>query len=171
MRIEIHAILPAAGVNFMEKRSVEMLVAVEAALKGPVKDQLKRAFSKRVSNWGSKPEFAGYFSRRGKDGYALLVSPRGGNAEKWKWVSGGTSAHGIDAVNSPVLRFQKFYEPRTRPGNRYGGPGRKYGPWQNVKSVQHPGIKPRDFEQHIADDEAPSIISLLETVIRRVLTT
>lgn len=170
MRVEIHAILPPGGIAFMEKRADEMVLAVEVAMKGPVKEQLKRAFAKRTANWGSKPEFAGYFSRAGRNGVSILVSPRGANAQKWKWVSGGTPAHQIDAKNGPVLRFQKFYSPRTQPGNKYGGSGKKSGPWMTPATVQHPGIRPRTFEQHIADEEGSSIISLLETVIRRVLT-
>lgn len=155
----------------MEKRATEMVAAVEVTMKGPIKDQLKKAFARRTSNWGSKPEFAGYFSRQGKDGVALLVSPRGASADKWKWVSGGTPSHQIVATNAPLLRFQKFYDPRTKPGNKYGGPGRKSGPWVNTPAVRHPGIMPRDFETHIANEEGPSIIALLETVIRKVLTT
>jgi hypothetical protein len=171
MRVEIHAVLPPGGVDFMQRRADEMVLAVEAALKGPVKDKLKGAFAKRTANWSGKPEFAAYFSRASKGGISLLVSPRGRQADKWKWVSGGTPRHRIEATNAPLLRFQQFYDPKTKPGNKYGGSGRKSGPWVNTKSVSHPGIFPRDFETHIVDDEGSDIIALLEAVIRRVLTT
>jgi hypothetical protein len=63
----------------------------------------------------------------------------------------------IVAVNADALRYQINFTPRTTPkklGSRTGG---KFGPWRIVKSVEHPGITPREFTQTIADKYIPQV--------------
>lgn len=99
----------------------------------------------------------------------MYVFPRGTHANKWKWVSGGTPPRIIRAVNKPNLVFPRDYSPHTKPGNQYGGPGRRSGPIVYKPSVQNPGIAARDFEKHIKVEEEGKVLALLGAAIKRAL--
>lgn len=167
--IAIEAILPPDPVDILIKKVDKLERDLEGVLKGPIKNQLKDAFEKRVTGWSSKPEFVGLFSHYQGSAGSMYVFPRGENAKKWKWVSGGTPSRIITAKRAPRLRFRTSYVPHTRPGNKYGGSGQYLGPYVTPKSVQHPGIAARDFEQNIADELESDIIRLLSLTITRAL--
>jgi hypothetical protein len=171
MRIVIEAILPPGGAGFMAAKAEVLEAAIESAMKGPIKNTIQEAMKKRVKNWNHKPWFASNFSKNAakNGGISILIYPTGENVNLWRWVSGGTPSHRIQATNAPLLRFQQFNTPKTQPGNRYGGAGRKYGPWVNTPAVQHPGIKARSFEEHIATEEETKIIALLSGIMAAIL--
>jgi hypothetical protein len=49
----------------------------------------------------------------------------------------------------------------------FGGPGVATGPWRTPVEVEHPGIEPRLFEEHIAERFAPQFRQRIENLIRR----
>jgi len=99
-----------------------------------------------VKNWNGQPVFQ---STTKIVGGALVVhcKPTGPNAQKWIWVSQGTKPHTIKPKNSPVLIFSTGYQPKTKPGNFFAGPGLSEGPTVVARSVNHPGTEPRNFEK------------------------
>jgi hypothetical protein len=169
MRVLIEAIVPNDGEDFMSKRLAIFDREMKAVLTGPIKDILQTAFKKRVARWKSKPGFPARYSLIANSVGSILVYPSGTQVDKWKWTSAGTAPHAIVANKAKVLKFQKNYNPHTRPGNVYGGPGKKSGKWVNTPSVMHPGTAARDFEQNIVIDEQDKIMILLHEVIARVM--
>lgn len=147
-----------------------MLREVEKTIEARVKPELLVAFNEIVADWEHHVDFR---ARKllTAEGISVYVWPTGPNAKFWIWVSGGTKAHTIvsEAVGVP-LRFRTDYHPKTQPirgGVRYGGPGISIGPWVAKESVEHPGIKPREFEKHIARLYMPKFRKHMEAALRR----
>ena len=99
-----------------------------------------------------------------------VVYPEG---EIYKYVTGGTRKNypipKLSNTKAKTLRFQEHYTPRTKPGGKYGGPGRKSGAFVFRKRVIHPGIKARNFENEIARDYQPKYMRLMNAAIKRGL--
>jgi len=124
-------------------------------------------FDSVVANWNHKPKFIATMGDKGGD-FTLSVRPAGKEAQKWRWVSRGTKGpYPIRAKRAKTLAFQKNYQPRTKPGYVFGGPGKSSGPWQFPKEVTHPGIEARLFEEHISKRFAPMFRERIENVIRK----
>jgi len=122
-----------------------------------VKPYFIKQFEQVVADWDHKPKFKArkYIN---PDAIRVTVHPTGKNAQIWKWVTEGTAGKGkgptypIEPKNAPFLAFQLGYKPHTQPGGQYGGSGTASGPWVFAQHVDHPGIRPREFEKHIAED-------------------
>ena len=121
--------------------------------------RLKGYGEKIVKNWSAehRPKFVCRGLLRGDD-FVIQVEPVGDNRLFWQWTSRGTPRHDIPVKNAPfmVFPFNKVqpprnyisYYPRTNPrGPMYGGPGIKHGPINKFLIVDHPGSRPRHFEE------------------------
>lgn len=124
-------------------------------------------FDSVVLNWKHRPKFIATMGDKGGD-FILSVRPAGKEAQKWRWVSRGTKGpYKIRAKNAKTLAFRTNYQPRTKPGYVFGGPGKASGPWRTPVEVEHPGIEPRLFEEHIGKRFAPMFRERIENVIRK----
>jgi hypothetical protein len=102
---------------------------------------------KIVANWDHRPEFR-CFVGISRGGLIIWVFPFGQNKRFWIWTSRGTSPHPIEPKNAPVLVFPSVYTPKTTPrGPSYGGPGTSSGELVFAAHVDHPGTRPRHFEE------------------------
>jgi len=102
---------------------------------------------------------------------SLYVGPTGTNAKLWIWITLGTKGpYKIPKRPKPPgfpLRFRTDYKPRTGRGYRYRGPGKAVGPWVSKHQVEHPGIKPREFEKHIKRFYTPKFHAHMRNALRR----
>lgn len=145
---------------------------LEVYMRQVLKPQLKREMQRRVRNWKTPVHFAAVFSSGGDKLAQLTVFPRGEGRDLWMWVSLGTRARTITAKNKPMLVFREGYDPKTAPGNRFGGPGKRFGPLRIQKTAQYPGIEARLFEENILKHDVTEemIIKRVERMISLVLT-
>jgi hypothetical protein len=144
-----------------------MVKELEKTIDSIVKEELLSYFLRIVADWKHQPEFK---VRKviTADGITIYVYPAGQYKDLWLWVSGGTRSHTIMPKTAGYpLAFRTDYRPRTRPGYKYRGPGESVGPYVKAKVVEHPGIKPRLFEKHIARFYRPKYRKHLEAALRR----
>ncbi len=152
----------------------EVVQGLADAMEREVKPHLVREHEEVVSNWNNKPAFE---ARKyvGPEALRITVHATGHNKQIWNWVNEGTGGKGvgrtytITAKRAPMLAFQLGYVPKTAPGGGYGGAGAATGPWVRARSVQHPGIKPREFPKHIARKNEAWYSRTMENAWRRVL--
>jgi hypothetical protein len=124
----------------------------EKALDNTVKPRLLEYPRKIVADWDHEVTFQAR-KRVTREYVSVYVYPTGPNKDIW--VSRGTGLWGpkhkeypIEPVNAPMLVFPSIYEPHTKPqGPGYGGPGKSSGSTVFAMHVDHPGIKPRHFEE------------------------
>ena len=129
--------------------------------------KLLAEFKSVVMNWKHRPKFIAAMGDKGGD-FVLSVRPAGKEAQKWRWVSQGTKGpYKIRAKNAKTLAFKTNYKPKTKPGYVFGGPGVATGDWRTPVEVTHPGIEPRNFEEHIGNRFAPMFRERIENLIRR----
>ena len=128
---------------------------------------LRRDFELKVQGWSHKPRFSQKVKRNISGKIQLDVFPTGLNTKIYAGVTLGTRARTIHAKRVPRLRFQRDYTPHTTPGGRVGGPGLKSGPWISKKSVQHPGIAARKFEEAIAKKREKKLVTDIHRIIIR----
>ena len=112
----------------------------------------------------------------GDRGIAHYMYPVGPGAQAWEWVSRGVEGRYISVRKQstfrgigsykPHLSLQR-YKPYTAPGGFYGGPGIRYGPVGYRRVVWWPGIRPRNFEEHMADSIRQQHISISESAVRK----
>ena len=119
----------------------------ERTLDRVVKPRLLDYAERVVANWEHKPRFK---ARKvvTRKAIAVDVWPTGPNKKYWVWTSRGTKPHVIKPKRAKVLAFPSVYVPKTTPrGPSYGGPGTSSGPTIFAAHVDHPGTKPRRFEE------------------------
>lgn len=124
---------------------------LKATLDGPVKTETTGMLNAIVSEWNHKPDWTSE-SEVISDGLQLATYAGGKDGQIWQYVNEGTKGpYPIPKSIMPgtILTFQTGYQPRTKPGGVFGGPGKATGPWRRAKQVQHPGIKARDFTGEI----------------------
>ena len=146
------------------------------ALDNEVKPHFIKELEKFVANWEHKPEFA---ARKfiTADSISVTVYPTGANKQIYTWVSGGTKGpYDITPKNGPFLWFvsrgrgTKSYIAKTGPGAAwYGGPGISVGNLRRVKAVSHPGIKPREFEKKVREQQKPWFAARMESAWKRAI--
>ena len=101
---------------------------------------------------------------------SVNVWPTGENAQIWRYVSRGTKGPYWIVSKNPSkypLKFRTDYKPRTTPSGGYKGPGRAFGKIVRPLYVSHPGIKARNFEQHIARWYAPQFRRTMKNAVAR----
>jgi len=135
--------------------------AFTAAIKAMLADTDKgilKDFTDTTNTWRHKPEFKHGHSLTATKGRAFTET----DDEIYGYLNDGTGGKGqgptypIPKVpkRKGALRFKwggkGSYRAKTAPrrfGSRPGGPS---GPWVAFKQIQHPGIKPRKFDEIIA---------------------
>ena len=152
--------------NYLDKGRVNR--AIRQGLEKECAPRLKSYFTRIVAPWSAehRPDFETNVEGEETKGYMLTCKPVGDNAKYWLWTSRGTRPHKIVAKNAPRLLFQLGYQPHTEPGGHYNGPGVATGPWMAAKSVNHPGTKPRYFEEAIGRWYAPVFKRTMAEVIK-----
>jgi hypothetical protein len=158
--IKIQAILPddEIAIKNLERN-------VEAALRGPAKRIMKKEMNKTVKNWDTPIQMVGRYSNiKGAVG-SMLVFPRGEGRRFWAILDQGAKGRTIAAVNAPALRYRPGYAPKTRPGGRWGGSGRRSGPLITAKSVNWPGIEARNFEKEVAKNVEPELVKIVQAAL------
>jgi hypothetical protein len=156
-----------------ELRKAVEKVAKPAVLKMCQEVVAGKRYSSTGEAWKHKISFRSRFQIRGGDA-VLYVYPHGKNKELWTYTSRGTKPHPIDAKNAPYLIFPyggPKQQPKTRP---FGGggpilPGFGQTKWARVKHVDHPGTKPRMFEEQIEKDYRPEFRKLIRGTIDRLI--
>lgn len=124
---------------------------IDRAMDGHIKPKLIEYCMRIVSRWrGDKPTFK---ARKivTPNYWAVDVWPGAGKgADKWRWASGGTRKRRI-VPKKPggVLVFRADYQPITRGGGQYRGPGKATGELVFTRLVKNHRIKPRNFEKTI----------------------
>lgn len=128
-----------------------------------------------TSGWKTQVEWGQdiYVTTKGVTHYLFPVE----GADVWTWVSRGVPGRFI-AVNPNKPTFSRFgrYKPKlslqryaayTQPGGLWGGPGMRYGPVGYRSEVWWPGIRPRLFEEQIANQLRSFHIRITEEGMRR----
>lgn len=123
-----------------------------------VADNTARSFRRTWATWNHKPKTK-VTPLPKKAGFKVEVV--GEHADIFRWVSRGTGKYGKRGKPYPIpkpsnktaktLRFQSNYTAKTRPGFIEARGGGASGAWRSAKLVMHPGIKPRKFEEQIAE--------------------
>jgi len=114
--------------------------------------EMKQDFEKTTATWEHKPKFTVDVSLT-QPGPQLMV---GTDDEIYGYVSKGTKPHAIFAgiytgkSNKRALAFPSKSSPKTRPGVIGSTSGSRGGKTVVRPYVQHPGTKPRKFEEAIA---------------------
>lgn len=143
-----------------------MIREVERTFRTEIKAELLSYFYRVVEEWKHKVRFEATIMVSNK-GIWIYVYPVGPNANLWIWTSGGTEPHTITPKGPYPLVFRTEYQPKTRPGYKYRGPGESVGPWVATYAVKHPGTKPREFEKHINRFYLPKFRRRVENALRR----
>lgn len=139
---------------------------VERTIDATVKPEVLQYFERIVKSWKHKPGFRAR-KRATRQEIVIWVYPTGEHKAIWGYVSRGTRPHVIRPVKAQALHFRTGYQPRTRPGGQYRGPGQATGDYVFAQEVQHPGTKARDFERHIARWYRPKFRRHIENAMRR----
>lgn len=153
--------------------------AIEKEAKPVVFKMMKEVVQgKRYSNngdaWKHDVQFQARFQMHGSDA-VLYAYPTGRNKQIWNWVSRGTRPHKIRPKNAPALAFMYggpgVPPPKTRTprgaGGTFGGAG--VAKMVFAQEVDHPGGKPRHFEEQIAEEYAPQFKHLIRVTLDKLL--
>lgn len=162
--------------KFNKSKEIKALLA--DFMDAEVKPHFVEQFEEIVADWKHKPDFKARKYIRA-DSIQIAVYPAGEHKLIWKYVSRGTRRHKIRAKNAPFLVFpwggKGSYRPKTRPSSGIAGPSFRGlgkvvgGKTVRFKEVDHPGNKPRKFEEWIADREKDWYSREMENAWRRIL--
>jgi len=132
--------------------------------------EMKQDFEKTTKTWKNKPKFTADISLT-PPGPQLMV---GTDNEIYGYVSEGTKPHAIFAgiytgkSNKKALAFPSKSSPKTKPGVIASSGGSRGGTTIVRPYVQHPGIKPRKFEEAIEKIWKPKFKTRMEAAMRKV---
>lgn len=104
---------------------------------------VKVDFEVTTQTWNDKPSF----TIENSGPYTRTI---GTNDAKYAMLNKGTHPHLITPKSGKVLRFQTPFQAKTVPNSISSGPGSKGGNEVYVRSVNHPGTKPRNWDKVIA---------------------
>ena len=147
--------------------------------KRALKPELKRDAEKTVKGWqGEKPTFSLLIRESPKNMIYFTLYMRGSAKakNKWNWLDLGTPAHPITAKKAPYLVFQIGYIAGSAPYNQGSQrlitrSAKRFGPYRKKISVEHPGIKARNWRKILADKHQKKFekdfISAVNNAIRR----
>lgn len=153
-RIYARAVVPRKP--FPNKREAERILK-EAAMQ--VARIAIKYLEEYTASWEHKPQWGIRIKVNLDKEIIVYIYPTGPDAQIFKLVSGGTKGpypidpkvtiRGQKRLGQAYLVFKVGYQPKTRPGGRYKGPGKAVGPEVFATHVEHPGIKPRNIEKTI----------------------
>ena len=144
----------------LEDLGPAVIKRIEASLEKKVSPMVREKIDQIIGTWEHKPDIRQKIRKRGTE-IQLYVYPTGENAKIWHYVSRGTKPHPITPKKpGGVLAFPwagqpGLYNPKTQPkGTLTSGAGIQTSDqtMHYFQHVDHPGTKPRHFEERIAAD-------------------
>jgi hypothetical protein len=154
--------------------SVEIEEEMKATWRRAIIPRIFGYFSNVVGEWTAenRPNLLSIFTDL-PNGFEVWTGPVGPNAQIWDWITNGTKGpYKIPKQPKPPgspLKFRTDYRPRTGLSGQYRGPGKAFGPWASAYQVQHPGIKPRNFEKLFIGYITPAFRKESRNAVRRGL--
>lgn len=133
--------------------------------------ELKTSHDKVTRDWTHRPTFRSQTTNTPAFKSVKIV-PQGQHKLIWKYVDLGTKPHPIPLSPKATgfLKFQTGYSARTAPVAKFNqGTGRKFGAWVTVKTVKHPGNKPRKFSETFLEELSPSFEDRINAAVKRGL--
>jgi len=175
LNVKIDPILPP-DINFLSKMGQEIISALEIALDNDIGPKLQQKFRDRTEGWDHQPAFPRNLFKT-SDTLVMEIVPENDNKKYWIWNTAGTKSHYITARGKNTGKPSLFirggiggYNPHTKPGNSFGGPGTydlSSSFWTSI--VHHPGIEPRSHEEHIAEEIEPIAIDIIDRTVALVV--
>lgn len=151
---------------------------IQQEMQQKVLPRLIKASKERTQGWKGSPDFRVWtqIDREGIHGYCEPIGPL---APYWWRVSDGVPGHWITVKKNttfrkfkgyrPALRLNK-YHPSTTPSGGYGSNAYRMPPTGYRRKVWWPGIRPRRFGAHIAEQVQPMFQRDMENAVRRAVT-
>lgn len=130
---------------------------------------LQRDFEDTTRGWSERPSFPVIYSEPYGTRMQIFISPKGRGTTNWIRVSKGTRSRAIYARRRKNMVFQPDYNPHTRPGGKWGGPGTYSGDTVRTPVVRGHSIAPRDFSKFIADKREDKLQRDAAGVVKRAL--
>lgn len=165
VKIRVEPILPSG--KFPSQQHDLFVKLATNYLRGDLKNRLTKALLETTRNWTHKPTFQSKVNT--VNGLSLLVYPdaRTKSSRIWIYVHEGTRPRTIRARLAPRLTVQS-YNPHTKRGGRWGGPGNRHGEISYPKVVVNwPGIDKRDFSKEIASRQERQIRRDIQNIVRK----
>lgn len=153
--------------NFPINQLLKLQPALHKYLKNDAGKFLQRDMEATVKNWRNKPKMQSLVTSPYGTRLQLTVTPTGRGTTNWARINQGTGPRPIVARTSRGMRFQTEYDPKTTPSGRYGGPGRKHGPWTKQYSVVHT-IAPRKFTTLIMNKREKQIRNDIQKIVTKI---
>lgn len=131
------------------------------------RDQIETSLNRITDTWTTKVKFKIRLSN--EQGNLVVDITTTNNI--FRYVNEGTKPHIIRAKNAPYLRFfASGFAAKTKPGRLTSGTGAKANSdFRQVKQVDHPGTKARNYTRLIAKKYAPKFQGLMKTAIQRAV--
>lgn len=159
--------------------SVEIEAEMKATWARLITPRIEGYYQNVVNEWSAenRPEIVSVVLDTPK-GFEVRTRPEGEPGEDiWNWITNGTEGpYKIPKSPKPpgtALRFQwdgpGSYRPKTGRSGQYRGPGMSSGPIRFFKQIEHPGIKPRNFETFFIIYITPAFRRESENAVRRGL--
>lgn len=107
--------------------------------------EIKEEFDKTTATWNTQVTFTKKPSLAGNTPSITVET----DSDVYRWVNDGTEPHRIRPGSARSLTIPSGYAAKTRPGvigSESGGPS---GSIQHAMFAEHPGIKPRKFDEAI----------------------
>lgn len=152
MRISVNVTVPKkllADIKFRE--------SIEKMMKTKTSHEVEDEFWSVTSGWSDDPNLDTKItsnSQRISAEISVFGNSRGSSV--FRMVSLGTPPHSIQPkTNGGFLRFQPGYKPATRVGSLMSGRSSRFGSYVKARSVKHPGLTARNFDELIAKKYTP----------------
>jgi hypothetical protein len=151
LAVRFEPILPK-DLDFPSKQFERFKKTAVSVMNSNTKPGVKRELSKFTRGWRTRVDFSSAVARR-PDRIFITIFPRGQPGRRvWEWVSEGTRENYPISPGELGYLAIADYQPFTRPGGVFGGPGSRSDDVGFVtRTVPHPGIEAREFEKHAAD--------------------
>lgn len=109
-------------------------------------DESEKLFRMSYHNWDNQPDWSTK-QVKGSD-WEVEYSTED---ENYVRVDDGTPAHTIPAKGDGFLMFNYPNTPRTFPGRLHSGTPKRGNEFAKIKSVENPGIDPREFSLIVSE--------------------
>lgn len=148
--IRFRAIVPVGTAVDLRAAEQEIKAAVTSSVRYG-----RRLYSRTTTGWKKRPGFSikrGYWL-----GPYAIAADTFTTSDVYRWIDLGTKARTIRPRRSRMLRFRTGYRASTRRRSLTSRRAQRYGAVAWAKKVKHPGIKPRQFSEEVADRMQPHL--------------
>lgn len=172
--------MPSKALGSLQKFLIDRDAAIRREIQLELRataGELNNNATNVVRDWKHRPAFMLIMTTE-KDYLAVEVVPTGPYRHIFAYIDKGTGRYGKRGKAYEIkpkkkdgfLKFQTGYSAFTKPIAQYNvGTGKKFGPWVSVKSVIHPGIKPRHFLKTQGEQLQPPFPSRINAAILRAI--